>query len=197
MLYVTHDQTEAMTLGDRVAVMRGGVIQQVDNPKMLYSDPKNIFVAGFIGSPAMNFLPAKLEDGVVKLPFGEAPLPAGLRDAPRDVIAGIRPEHFDDARLAGAEAAGLRFRAKIEVVESLGAEEYVFFDVKAHAESESLRELAEDAGLDDIPRHGDRQEVVARVDATSQARTGAELELLLDTSHLKLFDPSSGASLTH
>jgi multiple sugar transport system ATP-binding protein len=195
MVYVTHDQTEAMTLGDRVAVMRGGVIQQVDAPKVLYDDPVNLFVAGFIGSPAMNFLPARLEDGVVKLPFGEAPLPAGLKDAPRDVIAGIRPEHLDDARLAGPDAPGLRFAARVAVVESMGAEEYVFFDVDAHAEAAALRELAADAGLDDVPSHGDRQEVVARVDATSGARPGEEIELILDTARLQLFDAAGGRSL--
>src|SRR5688572_8340476 len=102
MLYVTHDQTEAMTLGDRVAVMRGGVIQQVDTPKHLYANPDNLFVAGFIGSPAMNFLPARLEDGVVKLPYGRAPTPPGVKDAAREVIAGVRPEHFEDARLGAA-----------------------------------------------------------------------------------------------
>src|SRR5215217_5453693 len=97
MLYVTHDQTEAMTLGDRVAVMRAGIIQQVDTPKVLYEDPVNLFVAGFIGSPAMNFVPARLEEGVLKLPFGDAPIPAGVNSDKRDVIAGIRPEHFEDA----------------------------------------------------------------------------------------------------
>jgi len=196
MVYVTHDQTEAMTLGDRVAVMRAGVIQQVDSPKLLYHDPANLFVAGFIGSPAMNFLPARLEDGVVKLPFGDAPLPNGLaKDAPREVIAGIRPEHFDDARLAGAGAEGLRLRTQVAVVESLGSEEFVFFDVQAHAEADALRELAEDAGLDDVPTHGGGQEVVARVDAASQATAGTEIELVLDTTQVKLFDPTSGASL--
>ena len=82
MLYVTHDQTEAMTLGDRVAVMRGGVIQQVDTPKVLYEHPENLFVAGFIGSPAMNFVPARLEDDLLKLPFGDAPIPRGHQDRP-------------------------------------------------------------------------------------------------------------------
>ncbi len=91
MLYVTHDQTEAMTLGDRVAVMRGGVIQQVDTPKHLYANPDNLFVAGFIGSPAMNFVPARLEEGKLRLPFGDAPIPAGVRTDQREVIAGIRP----------------------------------------------------------------------------------------------------------
>src|ERR1700742_2842367 len=97
MVYVTHDQTEAMTLGDRVAVMRAGIIQQVDTPKALYEEPRNLFVAGFIGSPAMNFVPARLEEGKVRLPFGDAPMPDGVTTDKRDVIAGIRPEHFEDA----------------------------------------------------------------------------------------------------
>src|ERR1700754_1505281 len=97
MLYVTHDQTEAMTLGDRVAVMRGGIIQQVDTPKVLYEHPENLLVAGFIGSPAMNFVPARLEDDMLRLPFGDAPIPPGVTTDKREVIAGIRPEHFEDA----------------------------------------------------------------------------------------------------
>ncbi len=196
MVYVTHDQTEAMTLGDRVAVMRSGLLQQVDSPKVLYNHPKNLFVAGFIGSPAMNFLPARLEDGVVKLPFGDAPIPPGTDSATREVIAGVRPEHFDDARLAGPDAPGLRFSTKIAVVESLGSEEFVFFDVNAHLEGDALRDMARDAGLDDVPTHGDTETLCARIDAASQARAGAELELLLDTSQVKLFDPATGAALT-
>src|SRR5215204_297649 len=110
MLYVTHDQTEAMTLGDRVAVMRGGIVQQVDAPKVLYEDPVNLFVAGFIGSPAMNFIPARLEEGKVRLPFGDAPIPPGVEANGRDVIAGLRPEHFEDARLVERDTGDrLRF----------------------------------------------------------------------------------------
>src|SRR5690348_11376356 len=111
MLYVTHDQTEAMTLGDRVAVMRAGIVQQVDSPKALYEDPENLFVAGFIGSPSMNFLPARLDGDVLKLPFGDAPISEALRSklqaAPgghkgaMDVIAGVRPENFEDAAIEG------------------------------------------------------------------------------------------------
>src|SRR5918992_1192828 len=102
-VYVTHDQVEALTLGDRVAVMRGGSIQQVDSPKNLYEQPSNLFVAGFIGSPSMNFLPARLDGDQVQLPFGQAPLPQRLRGrvggngAGREVIAGVRPENFEDA----------------------------------------------------------------------------------------------------
>jgi multiple sugar transport system ATP-binding protein len=188
MVYVTHDQTEAMTLGDRVAVMRSGVLQQVDTPKALYESPRNLFVAGFMGSPAMNFVQARLENGVVRLPFGDAPVPGRLHhDAPREVIAGFRPEHFD----SGPAAGGLQFRVEPTVVESLGSEDYVFFDVDSDVETEALRELAEDAGADHAAR-----DVVARVDAASRPRIGEPLELVLDTSRLHLFDPTSGATLT-
>jgi multiple sugar transport system ATP-binding protein len=191
MLYVTHDQTEAMTLGDRVAVMRAGVIQQVDTPKVLYNEPANLFVAGFIGSPAMNFLPARLEDGVVKLPFGDAPIPAGVRTERREVIAGIRPEHFEDAAIDGQ---GLRFKAKLNLVESMGSELYAYFDVQGpEVRAAELEELAADAGMEDLPSSG--AQVIARLDAASRADTGAELELAVDTSAIQLFDPESGRSL--
>ena len=146
-VYVTHDQTEAMTLGDRVAVMRAGMIQQVASPKVLYEDPANLFVAGFIGSPAMNFLPAKIEGDTVKLPFGDAPLPEGLKgtvgNESREVIAGMRPEHFEDADVAAERGIeGMKFTANVEVVESMGSELYAYFDVKAAAHSGELDDLA-------------------------------------------------------
>ncbi len=192
-VYVTHDQTEAMTLGDRVAVMRGGVLQQVGTPKRLYEHPDNLFVAGFIGSPAMNFLPARLEDSVLKLPFGQAKIPPGVRDAPRDVIAGIRPEHFEDAGLSG-DAPGLRFRARPDVVESMGSEIYVHFDAHAgEVHTSELDELAHDAGMDDVPGSG--AQVVARLGAGSRAAAREEAELVLDTTQIKLFDRESGSSL--
>src|SRR4051794_32767102 len=106
-VYVTHDQTEAMTLGDRVAVMRAGIIQQVAPPKVLYDEPRNLFVAGFIGSPSMNFLPGRLEGETIELPFGKVPLPnhlkgrLNIKGGAQDVIVGIRPEHFEDAAIAG------------------------------------------------------------------------------------------------
>src|SRR5436190_5205374 len=153
-VYVTHDQTEAMTLGDRVAVMRSGVLQQVGSPSELYDTPVNLFVAGFIGSPAMNFMPGKLEGDAVELPMGEIRLPdearrrAGSTDGDRPVIVGIRPESFEDPAFVGDDARdrGTTFRAKIELVESLGAEQYAYFQVETGAiESEELRELAEEA----------------------------------------------------
>jgi multiple sugar transport system ATP-binding protein len=189
MLYVTHDQTEAMTLGDRVAVMRSGVIQQVDTPKALYMDPDNLFVAGFIGSPAMNFVPARLEEGKLRLPFGDAPIPPGVKTDTREVIAGIRPEHFEDAAI---DAGGMRFRARLDVVESMGSEYYAYFE-GGEVHSDQLDELAADTGAEEVPGAG--SSVVARLDAASKAEAGAEIELSLDPSEIKLFDPTSGNAL--
>jgi multiple sugar transport system ATP-binding protein len=197
-----------MTLGDRVAVMRAGIIQQVDTPAVLYDDPVNLFVAGFIGSPSMNFLPGRLEGEVVRLPFGEAKLPDQLRQrlqaAPgghkgaMDVIVGIRPEQFEDAAVdteVGPEH--LRFKTTLDVVESMGSELFVYFDVKGgDVESSELNELAKDAGMEDLPSHGGGQQVVARLDAASRAKAGGEIEMVLDTTGLKLFDPDGGRSLT-
>jgi len=202
-VYVTHDQTEAMTLGDRVAVMRGGVIQQVDSPKNLYEKPSNLFVAGFIGSPSMNFLPARLEGDTIKLPFGDAQLPDELKSRlqgdgkVREVIAGVRPEHFEDAAVE-PDKPGLKFSAPVSVVESMGSELYAYFDVEHGAvQSNELNELAADSGLEDLPRHGgDTQQVVARLDAASRARPGEQAEMILDTRHIQLFDPQGGKSLT-
>src|SRR3954469_25691090 len=205
MVYVTHDQTEAMTLGDRVAVMRGGIIQQVDTPKVLYEDPKNLFVAGFIGSPSMNFLPGRLEGEKIKLPFGEAPIPEQIRSklqgngAARDVIVGIRPEHFEDAAVAGEGHGWLKFKTKVQVVESMGSELYAYFDVDAQAQSDQLSELAKDVGMEDLPTHGEgnQTQVVAGLAPPSRAAAGQEADLVLETSEIKLFDPTDGSSLTH
>jgi multiple sugar transport system ATP-binding protein len=206
-VYVTHDQTEAMTLGDRVAVMRLGILQQVAPPKVLYDDPVNLFVAGFIGSPAMNFLPGRLEGDNVRTPLGDIPLPNLLRSKlqsrtgdgnARDVIVGIRPEHFEDAHIAGEGITGMHFKAKVEVVESMGSELYAYFDVATAGGSSSagLDELASDAHLEDLPKHGSATTVVARLDAASKATPGQEIELVLESDQIKLFDPNGGASLT-
>src|SRR4051794_14298408 len=129
MVYVTHDQTEAMTLGDRVAVMRAGLIQQVAPPATLYEEPLNLFVAGFIGSPAMNFVPAHIENDQIHMPFGSTNgipghLKAGLQGhtGRREVIVGIRPEHFEDAAIEPDLPNSMKFRTKIDVVESMGSE---------------------------------------------------------------------------
>jgi multiple sugar transport system ATP-binding protein len=202
-IYVTHDQTEALTLGDRVAVMRSGVMQQVGAPMELYNEPVNLFVAGFIGSPAMNFMPATVEDDTVKLPFGDVRLPSELHDRVRDahgrrLIAGIRPEHFEDVHLTGdARDRGTTFKAKIEVLEALGSELYAHFSVKSDEgiDSDELRELAQDAGGGDIPMEGGEGSVVARLDPASQVKQGEEAELWVDASKLQLFDTEDGRNL--
>src|SRR4051812_43287398 len=164
-----------MTLGDRVAVMRAGVVQQVDAPKTLYERPANLFVAGFIGSPAMNFLPGQVEGHTLHTPIGDTPLPGELKaglNGGGEVIIGVRPEHFEDPAATGRDVPGMRFRAKIAVVESMGSELYAYFDIDTAAQSAELAELARDAGLDEVPSHGATQ-VVARLDAASRARAGA------------------------
>jgi multiple sugar transport system ATP-binding protein len=202
MVYVTHDQVEAMTLGDRVAVMRAGVIQQVGTPEELYERPRNLFVAGFIGSPSMNFLPATLEDGQLRTALGDITLPAEVRakvdrsGAGRNLIMGLRPEHFEDAALVGDKKdQGLTFSAAIDVLESLGADKYVYFHLQgARASARELEELAADAGASDVP--GGADQVVARLDAASKAREGQKLELWFDPRKLHLFNPDTGAHLT-
>jgi multiple sugar transport system ATP-binding protein len=204
-VYVTHDQTEAMTLGDRVAVMRSGVLQQVGPPSELYGNPKNLFVAGFIGSPAMNFMPGTVQGDTLKLPMGEVRVDDDARQrlgagdgGGHSVIVGIRPESFEDASLLSGDTRdrGATFKAKVDLVESLGAEDYVYFQVESGAmDSDQLQDLAKDAGAHEVPSSGEGQ-VVARVDAASQIKRGDETELWLDTSKLHFFDPSSGESLT-
>jgi multiple sugar transport system ATP-binding protein len=201
-VYVTHDQTEAMTLGDRVAVMRLGTLQQVGSPMELYTKPRNLFVAGFIGSPAMNFMPASVEDGSLRLPMGEVTVPSEIRERVSDarpLIAGIRPENFADAALVreGRER-GFTFRARIEVLEWLGAELYAHFTVAGaeQVESEELRELAQDAGTGEVPSAGEEGRIVARLDPGSQVREGQDAELWVDATRIHLFDAGSGQSLT-
>ena len=202
-VYVTHDQTEAMTLGDRVAVMRSGELQQVGKPQELYEHPRNIFVAGFIGSPAMNFMPVKVEGTNIVTPIGDVPLSDEQRralegDGTGDLIAGIRPEDFEDAALVGDQRdRGITFNARIDVLESMGAEFYAYFSVEAQetVSSQELQELAEDAGTADVPSAGEAGQVVARLEPASKAAEGQEAELWLDTSKVHLFDASNGQRL--
>ena len=203
-LYVTHDQTEAMTLGDRVAVLRAGVLQQVGSPMELYSQPLNLFVAGFIGSPGMNFLPGQLEGGKLKMPMAEVDLPqalaenAGRSGGSRPVIVGIRPESFEDATLMGdARAGGLTFTARIEVLEAMGAEYYAHFTVSGEGplDSDQLRDLQRDAGTAEVPGASSEGRAVARLDATSSVKEGQDAELWVDSSKIHLFDPATGQNL--
>jgi multiple sugar transport system ATP-binding protein len=202
-VYVTHDQVEAMTLGDRVAVMRAGVIQQVGTPEELYERPRNLFVAGFIGSPAMNFLPVTLEDSRLHTPLGDLALPAEIRakteqaGAGHDLIMGIRPEHLKDAALVGGDqqAQGLTFPVTVDVLEWLGSEELAYFHVQGgRASARELEELAADTGSTDVPEAGDQ--FVARLDPASRAREGEKLQLWVDPRKAQLFNPDNGAHLT-
>jgi multiple sugar transport system ATP-binding protein len=198
-LYVTHDQTEAMTLGDRVVVMRAGVVQQVGSPAHLYAQPANLFVAGFIGSPSMNFLPGQLRGGgTVVTSLGEAELPGRARQAlertsaDRDVIVGIRPEHFEDAAMIG-DKPGATFDAPIDIVEAMGSDVYAYFTVKGEeARSADLDDLAKDTGND---LHGGGTSITARLDAASDVRRGRTARLWYDTAKMQLFDPSTGKNL--
>jgi multiple sugar transport system ATP-binding protein len=197
-VYVTHDQTEAMTLGDRVVVMLAGVAQQIGTPQELYDRPVNLFVAGFIGSPAMNFFPGQLTDVGVSLPFGQITLTQQVHDVltahptPTNVIVGIRPEHLEDANLIDTyqRLRALVFEVGVELVESLGAEKIVHFTVEgASAHSAQLAELAADSGIGE-------NELVARLPAESAATAGQRIELALDTTKLAIFDADTGANLT-
>jgi multiple sugar transport system ATP-binding protein len=203
-VYVTHDQTEALTLGDRVAVMRSGMLQQVGSPMELYNNPLNLFVAGFIGSPAMNFMPATVEGETVKLPLADVRLPSELHGRisgtqGKQLIAGVRPENFEDASLVGeARNRGTVFRAHIELLESLGSELYAHFTVASdqQIESQELRELAEDVGGGEVPMAGEEGRIVARLEPASQVKVGEEAELWVDASKVHLFDPEDGRNLT-
>jgi multiple sugar transport system ATP-binding protein len=197
-VYVTHDQTEAMTLGDRVAVMRAGILQQVGTPAELYEEPVNLFVAGFIGSPAMNFMPAEVSGGRVKLPIGEADAPEGARDG--QVVAGLRPESFEDASMVGElrDERGVVFEAEIDLVESLGSDLYAYFHVESdRVESDQLADLVEErleeTGVPEV-REGQEQ-IVARLDPASKIKRRERTELWADTSKLHLFDAESGERL--
>jgi multiple sugar transport system ATP-binding protein len=204
-VYVTHDQTEAMTLGDRVAVMRLGVLQQVGSPKDLYDHPVNLFVAGFIGSPAMNFMSGTLEDGKLRTALGDFTLSDRIRrevenaGAGRDVIAGLRPENFEDASLVSSENRphGITFRTNIDVLESMGSDVFVYFtrDIEGSGMgSAELEELAKDSGRADTGSSGDT--VVARLDAATRIREGHEAELWVDGRAMHVFDPASGRNLS-
>ncbi|MCB1264676.1 MAG: sn-glycerol-3-phosphate ABC transporter ATP-binding protein UgpC [Mycobacterium sp.] len=188
-VYVTHDQTEAMTLGDRVVVLRAGEAQQIGTPDELYNHPANLFVAGFIGSPAMNFFPAAPTATGLRLPFGEVTGP--VPPAP-EVIVGVRPENFEDAALIDPleRSRSLVFRITADLVESLGADKYVYFSTGgAAAQSAQLAELAADSAVG-----GNRY--VARVSADSRVATGQPLELALDATRLHVFDAGTGANLS-
>jgi len=197
-VYVTHDQTEAMTLGDRVVVMHGGVAQQIGTPDELYERPANLFVAGFIGSPAMNFFPATLTPTGLTLAFGEVMLTPevqqviGRHPKTENIIVGVRPEHLADAAFIDGyqRIRALTFEAKVDMVESLGADKYVYFTTAGPA--------VHSAQLDELEAEGEVHEnqFVARVPAESSATIGQSVELALDVTKLAVFDGDTGVNLT-
>jgi multiple sugar transport system ATP-binding protein len=211
-IYVTHDQVEAMTLGERVAVMRRGELLQVDSPQVLYERPVNLFVAGFIGSPAMNFVEGELAraDGVYTVSFGnqqlaldqvEIALHGGLGGfAGRTVILGVRPEHLEDAALENAPG-DRRLRGHVRLKEALGSEVVVHLTVEAApVVTEEVRELAVDvdeAALDELEhlRRVRRTSIVARFDPRTRVQEDTQAEIAVGAGALRLFDPESGRSL--
>jgi multiple sugar transport system ATP-binding protein len=197
-VYVTHDQIEAMTLGDRVAVLRKGLLQQVDAPRELYDEPVNLFVAGFIGSPPMNFLPAGVEGSTLHLPIGDIELAQEVAEDVRGhdiLIAGVRPEHFEDAAMLEdtRKAEGLSFKAHVDVIEWLGSEQYAYIPFEAPEEvRRPLADLATELDSEQI-----RTQLVVTLDAESRVSEGEDANLWLDPRRMHLFDPASGENLTH
>ncbi|MGW4422890.1 ABC transporter ATP-binding protein [Streptosporangium sp. NPDC004631] len=212
-VYVTHDQVEAMTLGDRVCVLRDGLLQQVDTPQNLFDQPVNLFVAGFMGSPSMNFVNAELVrgDGGAAVTFAGFSLPVpdatfagkpGLdRWFGRKLILGIRPSDFDDAVAANGTAggwSGLQVRA--QVTEELGSEINVLFLIDAPPVQHQDTVAAADAGEDEeatLPLVGDKSLWTARVNSRSHVRPGQQVDLAVDTHNLHFFDPVSGLAIGH
>ncbi|MBJ7530322.1 MAG: ATP-binding cassette domain-containing protein, partial [Nocardioides sp.] len=194
-VYVTHDQTEAMTLGDRVAVLKRGLLQQLASPRELYGNPCNLFVAGFIGSPPMNFLPAEVDGTTVTLPFGSVQISAEKAERVAGkglLIAGIRPEAFEDASVVDAGREGSTFRATVEVVEWLGNEAYAYIPFEAPPEvQQQLQQLERDLDGESL-----RTQLVVGLDGSSRIAEGDEAEIWVDTSKMHLFDPSTGENLT-
>ena len=196
-IYVTHDQSEAMTLGDRVAVMRRGELQQLDTPQNLYRKPVNLFVAEFIGSPAMNLVEAQIVGGQVR--FGEHALPidgrAGLGSYEgRKVALGIRPEDFEDAALSDA-SAGSRLPVTVDLREDMGSEIFLHFSIHApHVATDDVKDAVEfEAALEQVARDG--TPFVARVGRESPAREGDRINVAVDTRMLHFFDLETGEAI--
>ena len=216
-IYVTHDQTEAMTMADRIVVLRDGKVQQIATPQIMYDQPDNVFVAGFIGSPAMNFISARLvkENGGHEVVFGNTRLALTQEELGRakergydpesftnkDVILGIRPEHIEDAGTEAAEGIGgsdgsNTMEVDPQVIESMGSEKYLYFEVAGDqaAHLQSLGDMTDDEASDEngggsADESGEM--MVARVSAESSAKEGQQMRLVIDSSKVKLFDPES------
>ncbi|AYW78349.1 ABC transporter, ATP-binding protein [Propionibacterium acidifaciens F0233] len=194
-VYVTHDQTEAMTLGDRVAVMRKGVLQQCASPRELYEEPVNLFVAGFIGSPPMNFLPARVRDDRLELPMVSAPIPEGIRDELKGtevVVVGLRPEAIKDAEVRTPPAGAVVFSSTVDVTEWLGNEQYAYVPFASDpAVQSTLEELDRD-----LDGEGLRTQFIVNLDPSSHVLEGEEASLFFLPEDMMVFDPESGRNLT-
>jgi len=211
-VYVTHDQVEAMTMGDRVAVIKRGELQQVGSPTELFQKPLNLFVAGFIGSPSMNFASAKLEEsgGGFSFKLGDQTLkledkvlsarPDLKNYAGKDIIVGIRPQDFEDAELASDAPEDTRLKAKADLVEAIGTETLIHFVMDAPiAITDDMKELAQDAGtdaksLEERAKEG-KNEFVATVDPRSKIKEGSQVELVVDTTRVHFFDQETSQGI--
>ena len=200
-LYVTHDQVEAMTMGDRVAVIRKGELQQIDTPREIYSNPRNIFVAGFIGSPSMNFVYTKIKStkDAIELIFGDNQII--YRDEKKEklksfenkeIVLGIRPEAFEDGRFANESEYSESIKVKVSLLEQLGSDSYVHFykDIKP-VQTEAIEEILADEG-EDITVLGNDTKFIARINPNSTVTEGEEIQLKINPSKLHFFDPESG-----
>ena len=220
-IYVTHDQTEAMTMADRIVVLKDGLVQQVDSPQQMYDHPNNVFVAGFIGSPAMNFLRARLEreNGGYAVTFGSTRIPLSrevvgevkerrgkdLGEHVGEIVLGIRPEHLEDAETEAAEVLGgpegtSCVEVETQVIESMGSEKYVYFEPPREqaVHLSSLAEMTDDdeGGREEDTMGGSAEDVggnlmVARVAPESTAREGQKIRLVVDSSKIRIFDPET------
>jgi multiple sugar transport system ATP-binding protein len=220
-IYVTHDQTEAMTMADRIVVLKDGIVQQVDSPQQMYDHPNNVFVAGFIGSPAMNFLRARLEkeNGGYQVTFGSTRIPLDrevvgevqerrgqdLGEHVGEIVLGIRPEHLEDAESEAGEALGGTqcsscVDVEAQVIESMGSEKYIYFEPPREqaVHLSSLSEMTDDdeGGAQQDTMGGSAEDVggnlmVARVAPESPADEGQKIRLVVDSSKIRIFDPET------
>ena len=203
-LYVTHDQVEAMTMGDRVAVIRKGKLQQIDTPREIYLYPKNIFVAGFIGSPSMNFVYAttKTVKNRAEISFGDSKISS--KNAPenlkkfegKEIVLGIRPEAFEDSIFANSEEYTEKISINISLLEQLGSDTYIHFykDIKP-VQTKAIEEILADEG-EDISSLGTQTKFIARINPNSSVKEGESIDLSIDSKKLHYFDPETGLAIT-
>ncbi len=203
-LYVTHDQVEAMTMGDRVAVIRKGELQQIDTPREIYLNPRNIFVAGFIGSPSMNFVYANVvvKNGSIELSFGNDQIDYNGKKLDelkafenKEIVMGIRPEAFEDGNYANESEFSESIKVSVSLLEQLGSDSYIHFykDIKP-VQTEAIEEILADDG-EDISILGDNTKFIARINPNSTVVEGEEIELKIDPSKLHFFNPDTGDAI--